>query len=113
MREINRSGAGGVAAQAKTASRICLRSSFPKSCSRRLPRRVFASDRSTKAPPQNQPRPSAPSSSTPRKRRSSTSANASSRPDGRARETVAYQYQGVPLAKIQELVGYWGTSYDW
>ena len=46
MKEIVRV-AGRVAAQVETASRICLRSSFPKSCSRRLPRRVFASDRST------------------------------------------------------------------
>jgi hypothetical protein len=30
-----------------------------------------------------------------------------------ARETVSDQSQGVRLAKIQELVGYWGTRYDW
>lgn len=30
-----------------------------------------------------------------------------------ARETVTDQSQGVPLAKIQELVRYWGTDYDW
>jgi pimeloyl-ACP methyl ester carboxylesterase len=30
-----------------------------------------------------------------------------------AKETVADQSQGVQLAKIQELVRYWGTSYDW
>ncbi|NDZ16062.1 multidrug MFS transporter [Variovorax sp. WS11] len=29
------------------------------------------------------------------------------------RETVADQSQGVQLAKIQELVRYWGTDYDW
>jgi pimeloyl-ACP methyl ester carboxylesterase len=29
------------------------------------------------------------------------------------RETVADQSQGVHLAKIQELVRYWGTGYDW
>jgi pimeloyl-ACP methyl ester carboxylesterase len=29
------------------------------------------------------------------------------------RETVADQSQGVKLAKIQELVRYWGTEYDW
>jgi hypothetical protein len=29
------------------------------------------------------------------------------------RETVDDQSQGVPLANIQELVGYWGTHYDW
>jgi pimeloyl-ACP methyl ester carboxylesterase len=29
------------------------------------------------------------------------------------RETVADQSQGVQLSKIQELVRYWGTSYDW
>jgi pimeloyl-ACP methyl ester carboxylesterase len=29
------------------------------------------------------------------------------------RETVADRSQGVPLAKIQELVRYWGTEYDW
>jgi pimeloyl-ACP methyl ester carboxylesterase len=29
------------------------------------------------------------------------------------RETVTDQSQGVPLAKIQELVRYWGTDYDW
>jgi pimeloyl-ACP methyl ester carboxylesterase len=29
------------------------------------------------------------------------------------RETVADQSQGVRLAKIQELVRYWGTDYDW
>jgi len=29
------------------------------------------------------------------------------------RETVADQSQGVPLAKLQELVRYWGTDYDW
>jgi hypothetical protein len=28
------------------------------------------------------------------------------------RETVTDQSQGVPLAKIQELVRYWGTDYD-
>jgi pimeloyl-ACP methyl ester carboxylesterase len=28
-------------------------------------------------------------------------------------ETVADQSQGVPLAKLQELVRYWGTTYDW
>jgi pimeloyl-ACP methyl ester carboxylesterase len=29
------------------------------------------------------------------------------------KETVADQSQGVPLAKLQELVRYWGTEYDW
>jgi hypothetical protein len=29
------------------------------------------------------------------------------------KETVADQSQGVPLAKLQELVHYWGTDYDW
>jgi pimeloyl-ACP methyl ester carboxylesterase len=29
------------------------------------------------------------------------------------RETVADQSQGVQLAKIQQLVRYWGTDYDW
>ncbi len=29
------------------------------------------------------------------------------------RETVPDQSQGVPLAKIQPLVRYWGTDYDW
>ena len=29
------------------------------------------------------------------------------------KETVADQSQGVPLAMIQELAGYWGTEYDW
>ena len=29
------------------------------------------------------------------------------------RETVNDQSQGVPLAKLQELVRYWGTDYDW
>jgi len=29
------------------------------------------------------------------------------------RETVADQSQGVRLAKLQELVRYWGTDYDW
>jgi pimeloyl-ACP methyl ester carboxylesterase len=29
------------------------------------------------------------------------------------KETVADQSQGVQLAKIQELVQYWGTNYDW
>ena len=29
------------------------------------------------------------------------------------RETVADQSQGVQLAKLQELVRYWGTNYDW
>jgi pimeloyl-ACP methyl ester carboxylesterase len=29
------------------------------------------------------------------------------------RETVTDQSQGVPLAKLQELVRYWGTEYDW
>jgi pimeloyl-ACP methyl ester carboxylesterase len=30
-----------------------------------------------------------------------------------AKETVADQSQGVQLAKLQELVRYWGTDYDW
>jgi pimeloyl-ACP methyl ester carboxylesterase len=30
-----------------------------------------------------------------------------------ARETVNDQSQGVPLAKLQALVRYWGTDYDW
>jgi pimeloyl-ACP methyl ester carboxylesterase len=30
-----------------------------------------------------------------------------------ARETVTDQSQGVQLAKLQELVRYWGTGYDW
>jgi pimeloyl-ACP methyl ester carboxylesterase len=30
-----------------------------------------------------------------------------------ARETVADQSQGVQLAKLQDLVRYWGTEYDW
>src|SRR5215813_10088411 len=29
------------------------------------------------------------------------------------KETVADQSQGVPLAMIQELAGYWATEYDW
>lgn len=29
------------------------------------------------------------------------------------KETVADQSQGVQLAKLQELVRYWGTNYDW
>ncbi len=29
------------------------------------------------------------------------------------RETVSDQSQGVQLAKLQELVRYWGTDYDW
>ena len=29
------------------------------------------------------------------------------------RETVADQSQGIQLAKLQELVRYWGTAYDW
>ncbi len=29
------------------------------------------------------------------------------------KETVADQSQGVPLARLQELVRYWGTDYDW
>ena len=29
------------------------------------------------------------------------------------RETVSDQSQGVQLAKLQELVRYWGTNYDW
>src|SRR6266850_2556793 len=29
------------------------------------------------------------------------------------RETVTDRSQGVPLAKLQELVRYWGTDYDW
>src|SRR6185436_9295176 len=29
------------------------------------------------------------------------------------RETVADTSQGAPLAKLQELVRYWGTGYDW
>jgi pimeloyl-ACP methyl ester carboxylesterase len=29
------------------------------------------------------------------------------------RETVADQSQGIQLAKLQGLVGYWGTEYDW
>jgi pimeloyl-ACP methyl ester carboxylesterase len=29
------------------------------------------------------------------------------------KETVADQSQGVPLAKLQELVRYWGGAYDW
>jgi hypothetical protein len=29
------------------------------------------------------------------------------------RETVTDQSQGVPLAKLQPLVRYWGTDYDW
>jgi hypothetical protein len=29
------------------------------------------------------------------------------------RETVNDQSQGIQLAKLQELVRYWGTSYDW
>src|SRR4051812_30240852 len=29
------------------------------------------------------------------------------------RETVSYSSQGVPLAVIQELAGYWATEYDW
>ena len=30
-----------------------------------------------------------------------------------ARETVTDRSQGVPLAKLQALVRYWGTDYDW
>ena len=29
------------------------------------------------------------------------------------RETVADQSQGAQLAKMQELVSYWGSGYDW
>lgn len=29
------------------------------------------------------------------------------------RETVADESQGVQLAKLQDLIGYWGTGYDW
>ena len=29
------------------------------------------------------------------------------------KETVADQSQGAQLAKMQKLVGYWGTEYDW
>ena len=29
------------------------------------------------------------------------------------KETVADQSQGIQLAKLQELVRYWGTDYDW
>src|SRR5512143_44040 len=29
------------------------------------------------------------------------------------KETVADASQGAPLARLQELVRYWGTSYDW
>src|SRR3954454_7212782 len=29
------------------------------------------------------------------------------------RETVADQAQGIQLAKLQDLVRYWGTDYDW
>jgi hypothetical protein len=29
------------------------------------------------------------------------------------KETVADRSQGAQLAKIQELVRYWGTDYDW
>ena len=29
------------------------------------------------------------------------------------KETAADQWQGVQLAKLQELVRYWGTDYDW
>jgi hypothetical protein len=29
------------------------------------------------------------------------------------KETAADQSQGVPLAKLQELVRYWGGGYDW
>ncbi|MBR1336357.1 pimeloyl-ACP methyl ester carboxylesterase [Bradyrhizobium ottawaense] len=29
------------------------------------------------------------------------------------RETVSDQSQGIPLAKLQSLVHYWGTGYDW
>jgi pimeloyl-ACP methyl ester carboxylesterase len=29
------------------------------------------------------------------------------------RETVADESQGVPLATVQELAGYWATDYDW
>jgi hypothetical protein len=29
------------------------------------------------------------------------------------KETVADQSQGAPLAKLQELVRYWGSGYDW
>lgn len=29
------------------------------------------------------------------------------------RETVSDQSQGIPLAKLQTLVNYWGTAYDW
>ncbi|MGZ6795122.1 MAG: epoxide hydrolase family protein [Nocardioidaceae bacterium] len=29
------------------------------------------------------------------------------------RETVADDSQGVPLAMMQDLIGYWGTAYDW
>jgi hypothetical protein len=29
------------------------------------------------------------------------------------RETVSDESQGVPLATIQELAGYWATDYDW
>ena len=36
--------------------------------------------------------------------------NATRWPD---KETVADQSQGVPLAKLQELLRYWGSGYDW
>ncbi len=36
--------------------------------------------------------------------------NATRWPD---RETIADQSQGVPLARLQELVRYWGADYDW
>ena len=29
------------------------------------------------------------------------------------KETVADPSQGLQLAKLQELVGYWGSDYDW
>src|SRR6185312_1616788 len=29
------------------------------------------------------------------------------------RETVGDQSQGIQLAKLQELMRYWGTDYDW
>ena len=56
---------------------------------------------------------SVPSASTFRKSNSSTSAGASRRRDGPTRRRSIDRSQGVQLAKLQELVRYWGTDYDW
>ena len=54
-----------------------------------------------------------PSKSRYRKRRSMTCAGASLRRDGPIRRPSPMESQGAQLAKLQELVRYWGTGYDW